>query len=333
MTDTINLLTKEDLDNSSFDNNDTFKQGGISVKISTEQGNILEKKITGLYVRYPTKIEELPQKNDEFLQDIYVKNNGNDNAKGTKEAPLKTINAAFSKIKPYTSGHIHLFEGETHEWLASNLENTSNKNYSFSTYGDTLDNALASVDTKNINEYYDAYRAQELNRATLKLVHDTPISNFNLYPRVYNNTTSYQYINEYKGLNIDISSSASNEGYIQYDQHAYIGTPNHGQNMFFVGCNFIMGGLLSFIQIGDYSRIELDSCNFKNNTNSIPLILLNAGGDLNLIITGSNKTKGSMLGVNGVLTNIETAGSESWKQLIISNQNDSRLLHNIKWGK
>lgn len=107
MTDHI-LLQKGDLDPTVFSNDNTNNAGGVSLKLSPDTGNLLQKRNNGIYYG----IEAPPD-----LANLYVSTSlGNDSNPGTMREPLKTIDEAFRRIPnaPQTF-NVWLREGETFE--------------------------------------------------------------------------------------------------------------------------------------------------------------------------------------------------------------------------
>ena len=107
MADVI-LVQRGDLKESDFTNEHTNNAQGISVRISQQKGNLLEKRQDGLYYGVGAPPD---------LANLYVSTSlGNDSNAGTREKPLKTIGEALRRIPnaPQTF-HIWLKEGEHFE--------------------------------------------------------------------------------------------------------------------------------------------------------------------------------------------------------------------------
>lgn len=110
----ITLIQKSDLDPKSFKNNNTNGQGGISVAVSPDNGNLLGLRSNGLYYGIEAPAD---------TRNLHVHPDGDDGAAGTRNAPLRTIGEAIRRNQAGQRYTIHLYEGDgtaaVHEWRSS----------------------------------------------------------------------------------------------------------------------------------------------------------------------------------------------------------------------
>lgn len=137
--------------------NDKIKQyevtGGLTV--SPDAGNLIEQRKNGIY--YGTVAPE-------ELRDLYVSSvSGNDSNPGTREAPLRTIQAAVEKLKDapvrYT---IWLHKSETFEWVYKDLDYPI---ITFSVYGAENTHPFSVP----ANAYYRGHLAMSFPRPIVKV--------------------------------------------------------------------------------------------------------------------------------------------------------------------
>ena len=139
MTD-INLLQKGDLKTSDFTNDNSNNKQGIGVRISTDNGNLLQQRKNGLYygVEAPPDIANL------YVDAVNgVDQHPNDVAgAGTRAKPLKTFTYANSIALESTSRTIYLMADQDH-------------------IVDSANSSVIKPGYLNVNPYgpvYDAYR-------------------------------------------------------------------------------------------------------------------------------------------------------------------------------
>lgn len=160
----INLLQKGDLAASDFSNDDTNNNGGIKVKLSPDDGNLLQKRNNGLYYG----IEAPPD-----TRNLYVSSStGSDSNKGTRAEPLQTIKEAFDRNNVGTRFTLYLHEDDTHEVRSSQGDFATNKGVTVQPYGPTTDSVLR----RNPRGSWIRWRATEAKRPTIKLVADGSIT-------------------------------------------------------------------------------------------------------------------------------------------------------------
>lgn len=131
--------------------------GNIQVSLSKENGNQLSWKPDGLYYGVVA---------DEEIRNLYVSNFGNDNNRGTREAPLQTINEAVRRLKD-TPAHYNILLHENHEFEWVDNVSLSYASVSFVVYGDISENeypwALQS------NAFYRGYTAKNYPRPIINV--------------------------------------------------------------------------------------------------------------------------------------------------------------------
>lgn len=113
--------------------------GLLKLKLSPSEDNQLQIREDGIY------LGKTPEQNAFFVDYI----SGNDDNNGTKDAPLKSIITALSRIKHGTIGTtIYLKEGQTHT-IAHNGYITLSASVEFRPYGDILDKLEARWNSPN----------------------------------------------------------------------------------------------------------------------------------------------------------------------------------------
>lgn len=130
--------------------------GRLKLRVSALKDNQLKLRDDGLYQGSTARHD---------LQNLYVSNQGNDSNAGTREAPLRTIQAAVDKLENIPANYtIWLHEGHQFDWVYSSK---SFVNVTFQVYG-------AAVDTQypyaiSSNAYYRGYTAKSFPRPTVNV--------------------------------------------------------------------------------------------------------------------------------------------------------------------
>nr|DAE98529.1 MAG TPA: asparaginyl-tRNA synthetase [Bacteriophage sp.] len=128
----------------------------LKVKLSKQSGNMLEVRDDGIYYGQAPKAD---------LSNLYVSNDGDDSNIGTREKPLRTIQAAVDRTEnQQVLYHIHLHENHEFDWVYSNRGNAS---YIFSAYGDLIDSQYPDYTSKNA--YYRGYAAKDYPRPVINV--------------------------------------------------------------------------------------------------------------------------------------------------------------------
>ena len=251
----IKVLQPKDLNISSFKNDTTVTEGGISLNISNVPSNALTIKSGGLYVGYLSNSSE---------EEFYISSSGSDSDTGTRDSPFYTLAAAISRIKPNSVLNINLHEGDTFEWRSSwGMLNSVGLN--IKAYGNNVDNALLMVGTQNYDSEGDiAYASNNFENPTIKLIVDSNILGYDfLQPRVYSGANPLVYITTFKGINFE-TYHPSEYGATNVITHslskAFFGDRYNNQNYRFVGCKFILGNTYALLNALGASVINLEYC-------------------------------------------------------------------------
>ena len=159
------LLQKGDLKQSDFTNDNSNNAQGIGIRISQQYGNLLERRSDGLYYG----IEAPPD-----LANLYVSNDGDDNASGTRANPLRTLEAALNRIPNAPQFFtIHLHEGHSFELHTKHHKDLAK--IKLRQYGPQTDSTYPDSGFGNL--YYRGYVAESLPRPIINVyTHVTPNS-------------------------------------------------------------------------------------------------------------------------------------------------------------
>ena len=301
--ETLTILTKQDLNEKFFVNKEQLGQGSISIAISEAKGNLLRMEEDGLYVGNSANAT---------TAHLYVSNDGDDTATGSRTNPLRTIREAFSRQKPFSNFTIWLNEGQVHEWRSSWEGVSENKNFTFCTYGETVD--MASIQDLTGGQF--TYKSNAVSRATIKFICDKVIEADKTYarPRVYAEMPNTNAMNSFYGIVLDTTTAEPAGSEVSKDFVGYIGTPYGGQNLLFSGCSFVLRENVGLVQVGRDSRIILDSCQI-NSTSNVILGNIHTGGKITLLVTGSSQTEGTAYPGNPDLMMRETPADTVWQNL------------------
>ena len=130
--------------------------GRLKLRVSALEDNQLKFREDGLYQGSTARAD---------LQNLYVANHGNDNNAGTREAPLKTIQAALDRLENITAYYrIWLHEGHQFDWVYVNKPFIS---VFFDVYGPSVDTTFPMA-TPN-NAHYRGYTAKHFPRPTINV--------------------------------------------------------------------------------------------------------------------------------------------------------------------
>lgn len=151
------LLQKGDLKETDFLNDNSPNNQGISIRISPQDGNLLEKRSDGLYYG----IQPPPD-----LANLYVSNSGDDGAVGSRANPLRTLEEALRRI-PNAPQHftIHLHEGHSFELHTKHFKTLAS--LALRQYGPQTDSTHPDSGFGNL--YYRGYLAADLNRPVINV--------------------------------------------------------------------------------------------------------------------------------------------------------------------
>lgn len=150
------LLTIDDI---KLDKTLQRKESTLGVKLSEDDGNLLEERKNGLY--YGIK----PPKD---TSNLYVSSSqGDDKNAGTKESPLRTINEAFKRNRANQHFRVNLYEDDIHEWRAS-WGDKRQYTYTMEPYGPVATRTFENNPTNSIGWV----RSKELKRPIVEFVLD-----------------------------------------------------------------------------------------------------------------------------------------------------------------
>ena len=269
------LLQKGDLKKSDFTNDNSNNKEGIGIRVSTDSGNLLQKRPTGLYYG----IEAPPD-----TRNLYVSSSTGDDAnKGTRAEPLRTIREAIIRNNVGSSFTIHLFEDDTHDILASWGAIGNGKLITFRPYGPNMDTASA----RNPRMSFEFFRSEDVHRPRVQLIDDASI---------YDGNT----LKERMGLT---ANTAPATGFI-YSMAIHwdlTNTPDlpinrsnqqvfgHYVNTYNVGSVFELGNHFYYQTVGGSCEINFDHCKVIT-TNGNKLLYLTNSGVLNLSIHNTGRS-------------------------------------------
>ena len=136
MTD-INLLQKGDLKTSDFTNDNSNNKGGIGVRLSSDNGNLLQQRKTGLYygIEAPADLANL------YVDAVNGVDQHPDNVAGagTRAKPLKTFTYANSIALEGTTRAIHLMADQDHIVDSANASVIKQGDLNVQPYGPVFD--------------------------------------------------------------------------------------------------------------------------------------------------------------------------------------------------
>lgn len=141
MTELI-VLQRSDLALTDFDNDHSNGAGGVTVKVSKISGNLLQKRVDGLYYGIN------PPPNLTFLYVDAV--NGVDltptseNQAGSRSKPFKTVAFATSCMQEGTNRFLYLMENQEHALEATAMASITAGTVVINTYGPTNDRYMAT---------------------------------------------------------------------------------------------------------------------------------------------------------------------------------------------
>ena len=130
--------------------------GRLKLRVSALEDNQLKLRDDGLYQGSIVRPD---------LANLYVANHGNDSNAGTREAPLRTIQAAIDKLEHGTGTYtIYLHENHTFDWVTASRPYAS---IHFYMYGPLTDSQFPASFAQNA--YYRGYVAKNAPRPTIRV--------------------------------------------------------------------------------------------------------------------------------------------------------------------
>ena len=130
--------------------------GRLKLRVSALEDNQLKLRDDGLYQGSAARPD---------LANLYVANHGNDSNAGTREAPLRTIQAAVDKLENIPANYtIWLHEGHQFDWVYAHKAFT---NVAFQVYGAMVDSQYPIAVSKNA--HYRGFVAKNFPRPTINV--------------------------------------------------------------------------------------------------------------------------------------------------------------------
>ena len=281
MTD-INLLQKGDLKAADFTNDNSNNKEGIGVRVSADNGNLLQQRKNGLYYG----IEAAPD-----TANLYVSSStGDDNNAGTRAAPLKTIREAIERNSVGTTFTIHLFEDDTHPVHGSWGSISNGKAFNLYPYGPIADDARG----RNPRGSSQVWYSQEVRRPTIRFIYDGELNLSNkLYARMNLiqtlaplNTTMRFYAVRFD-MTADAPLPINNVFHV-----TPFGWDTYGVNITFNGCDFLTKEGRSLVGVGDSASLYFRGSVIDSSQGGL-LAVLGPLGNLNIVVDGVDLVAGT----------------------------------------
>ena len=275
------LLQKGDLKKSDFTNDNSNNKEGIGIRLSSDNGNLLQQRKNGLYYG----IEAPPD-----TANLYVSSTmGDDGNTGTRTAPLKTIREAFLRNSVGTTFTVHLYENDTHDVLSSWGRFGSGKAATFKPYGDVFDALIV----RNPVRSYDIYRSRELIRPVMRLVADGSTSiGANTYALVSFTNSNSPISNPYVLFGITVDTTGTADLPITIGDDAMFGIGTWHISITFVGCHLRLGSSFHTVTEGGVGTVILDSVKVDSSQGN-KFLRISPRGTLTLSIEGTHRIEGT----------------------------------------
>lgn len=211
---TIGEVIAEAISNSPGTGMGLNADGKLSVLRSPDAGNLLEVRENGIYYGV------VAQQENWYIDSI----NGNDNNKGTKDAPLKTLYGLNKKLKNGTyTYNIYLKEGGTYPLMNTETNEYSNllnslsyvNKLSFRIYGDIFDNTInTSENISKMGGRFYPYCIKELQRPVIQIsefdyVYESGVHSVRI-PRLGNPNIG---VVEFRGIKFDVIGNTFDTNY------------------------------------------------------------------------------------------------------------------------
>lgn len=274
MTDVI-LVQKGDLKTSDFTNDNTNNQQGIGIRVSTDSGNLLQKRPTGLYYGI-----EVPHD----TRNLYVSSSTGDDAnKGTRAEPLRTIREAIIRNNVGTNFNIYLFEDDTHDILASWGAIGDGRLITFRPYGPNMDTAVA----RNPRGEWEFFRSEDIHRPRVRLIDDAFFYDGNTLKErmgLIKNTVPATGFIYSMAIHWDLTNTPDLP--LQSNNRQVFGP---FVNTFNVGSVFELGNYFYYQTVGASCEVRFDHCKVIT-TNGNKLLYLDDNGALHLSIHNTGRS-------------------------------------------
>ena len=276
------LLQKGDLKKSDFTNDNSNNKEGIGIRLSSDNGNLLQQRKNGLYYG----IEAPPD-----TANLYVSSTmGDDSNAGTRAAPLKTIREAINRNTVGTTFTIHLFEDDTHPVHGSWGSIGNGKVFNLQPYGPVTD----EVRQRNPRGTPQLWYSQEIHRPTIKFVYDGQL---NISNRLYTRGNLVQHVAplsstmRFFGVRFDVTGDAT----LPINNIFHVtpfGWDIYGVNITFYGCDFIIKEGRALVSVGDTATLNFRG-SVIDSSNGGHLVVLGQLGNLNVTVEGVGQTAGT----------------------------------------
>lgn len=238
----------------------------LKVIISQQGGNLIDMRDDGLYYGQEAAAD---------VANLYVANEGDDGATGTREAPLRTIGEAVKRQKPNTRFTVHLKEGQTHELRSSWADNRwNNLGWTMIPYGAQVDGIMSRIIPGP--GYEGTYSIKEYTKPKVKFIADATILNggatYN-YPHLTEHTGPLYW--EFIGIEFDMTYIPS-VAFLDF-RSGMIGSHIGQVNIHLYGCSIIEGEYYNLIEIGAESNVRIGNVHLAKDGSAKLIKIVNSG--------------------------------------------------------
>lgn len=276
------LLQKGDLKQSDFTNDNSNNKQGIGIRLSSDNGNLLQQRKNGLYYG----IEAPPD-----TANLYVSSTmGDDGNTGTRTAPLKTIVEAARRNSIGTKFNIYLYETDVHEWRGSWGVAFTGKLFTVRPYGPVADD----VQLRNPRGSLQWTRSRELIRPTIRFKYDGSVMLGNTDHEVNKmSRTASPVTGSYilYGIVLDYTDTEGKDLALRTTELTSFGYVASSCSLRCIGCDFILDNHAGLFTAGASCDITLDACNLNHERGNF-LGEVVAGGFVNLTVVGTSIVDG-----------------------------------------
>jgi len=276
------LLQKGDLKKSDFTNDNSNNKEGIGIRLSSDNGNLLQQRKNGLYYG----IEAPPDTANLFVSSTM----GDDSNTGTRNAPLKTIREAIARNTVGTKFNVYLYETDVHEWRGSWSYLANGKLFTLSPYGPVTDD----VKTRSPRGSIMWMRSRELVRPTIRFKYDGSVTlGTTEYERNKITTSSSPVTGTYNlyGIVLDYTDTEGKDLALRTTELTSFGHSGSSCSIRCIGCDFILDNHAGLFTAGASCDIILDACNLNHERGNFLGEVVN-GGFVNLTVVGTSLVEG-----------------------------------------
>jgi len=276
------LLQKGDLKKSDFTNDNSNNKEGIGIRLSSDNGNLLQQRKNGLYYG----IEAPPDTANLFVSSTM----GDDSNTGTRNAPLKTLHEAIARNTVGTKFNVYLYETDVHEWRGSWSYLANGKLFTFQPYGPVTDD----VKTRNPRGSLQWLRSRQLVRPTIRFKYDGSVMRGNTeHERNKIAASSSPVSGTYNlyGIVLDYTDTEGKDLALRTTELTSFGYSDSSCSIHCIGCDFILDNHAGLFTAGASCDITLDACNLNSSNGNFLGEVVN-GGFVNLTISNINQVDG-----------------------------------------